>query len=461
MTATDDLRHLHDRLRTGVGLVSQLEALLLEGGEPDAKLEAFDRVSVYLQDVVAPHLRAELVTLYPEAERVGAIDGDLGRRLIDSCDRLEGAASRVLQDHARLRGGAADNLGYRQRITALVRLLRRHLQTVEDELLPQLGRELTDSEVRHIYERMVEAASDEEIAARVPAGAEAAVAAARRLRDQGIEAELSCLSQPGSDAEVIERTVAGTIEAGRLLAASGLGVRLSVDPAAIGLLGDAAAGHRNAERIARFVAQQPAERLNLATLDMEDLASVEPTLELHRGLLGLGLTAGITLQARLRRTAEDLEPLLRRPTAVRLVKGAFPLGPEHDHQGGRAISAAYLALATRMLGPEARKAGLRPVFATHDEALVRRIATTARRAGWMPDGYEFEMVVGVRLDVQRWLRGEGLSVRAYLPFGTVPWPLAVRRPGEHPAEAMHLGEARAAANPRWAAEAASAYTDQR
>jgi proline dehydrogenase len=223
--------------------------------------------------------------------------------------------------------------------------------------------------------------------------------------------------------------------------AAGLAAHLSIDPTAIGLLSDPDACRRNAERIARSVAEQPLGRLNLVMLDMEDLTLVEPTLRLHRELLALGLPAGITLQARLRRTADDLGPLLGLPTAVRLVKGAFPLGPEHDYQGGRAVSAAYLALATRMLAREAREAGLRPVFATHDGTLLLRIAALAQSKGWAPDQFEFEMLLGVRVDLQRRLRREGFSVRAHLPFGTAGEASTLPGGGEHPAEALHLGEA--------------------
>jgi proline dehydrogenase len=267
------------------------------------------------------------------------------------------------------------------------------------------------------------------------------VAAARRLRDsQGIDAELFFLGEYVSDPQLVERTVAATIEACRLLGSAGLPAHLSIDPTAIGLLTDPGVCLHNAERIARSVADQPPGRLNLMMLDMEDLTLVEPTLRLHRELLALGLPAGITLQARLRRTAEDLGPLLGQATAVRLVKGAFPLGFEFAYQGGRAVSAAYLALATRMLAPEAREAGLRPVFATHDAALVRHIAAMARSAGWAPDEFEFEMLLGVRTDLQRRLRGEGFSVRAHLPFGSGRLPSPVPGVGEHPAEVVHLGE---------------------
>ena len=443
VTPTDNLRHLHDRLRSGIALVSQLEDLLHERQDPEERLTAFARVSDFLQDVVLPHLRAERSVLYPEATRVPGVDPLLLRRLLDNCDRLEREVARVLHDHARLRGGVNDNLGCRRHITTLVRLLRRHLQAVEDELLPDLDRRLPEQEIYRIFERLEEVSFEEEVAGRVPARAEAAVAEARRLHDsQGIEAELFLLGEYVGDPLLVEQTVATTIEAVRLLGSAGLPAHLSVDPTAIGLLTDADACRRNAERIARSVAQQSPGRLSLMILDMEDLTLVEPTLRLHRELVALGLPAGITLQARLRRTAEDLGPLLEQPTVVRLVKGAFPTGPEHDHQGGRAVSAAYLALATRMLAPEARAAGLRPVFATHDGTLVHRIAAMARSAGWAADQFEFEMLLGVRMDLQRWLRSEGLSVRAHIPFGSAGMTAAGG--GEHPVEAVHLGEAQPA-----------------
>src|ERR1039458_4534984 len=305
MPPTDNLRHLHDRLRSGVALVSQLEDVLHERSNPAGKLAAFARVSDYLQDVVLPHLRAERSALFPEAARLPGIAPPLVRRLNDNCEELEQQVARVLHDHARFRGGVHDNVGCRRHITALVRLLRRHLQAVEDELLPCLDRELSDRAVYRIYERIQEVSFDEELAGRVPAGAEAAVAAARWLRDsQGIDSELFFLGEYVSDPHLVERTVDTTIEACRLLGAAGLAAHLSIDPTALGLLTDPDACRRSAERIARSVAGQAPGRLNLMMLDMEDLTLVEPTLRLHRELLAMGLPAGITLQARLRRTAE-------------------------------------------------------------------------------------------------------------------------------------------------------------
>lgn len=272
--------------------------------------------------------------------------------------------------------------------------------------------------------------------------ATAAVATALRLRDEhGITASLFSLREYHDDPALIERTVAETTSAAKLLGAEDLEVHVSIDPTAIGfLVGAELAGH-NAERIAGAVAAAAGGGRTAVMLDMEDLALVEPTLALHRRLVQTGLPAAVTLQARLRRTADDLSDVVGLPTCVRLVKGAFPRGPAEDHQGRRAIDAAYLELGRRMLDPAARAAGFYPVFATHDNALAQQLIATAEANGWGPQEYEFEMLYGVRPAWQQELRARGLSVRVYPPFGSDWWPYAIRRVGEHPRNVILLGRA--------------------
>jgi hypothetical protein len=171
---TDNLRHLHDRLRSGITLVSQLEDRLHERGAHAGKLEAFDRVADYLRDVVVPHLRAELRALYPEAALVAGVDTDLVRRLTANCEELERQVNRVLRDRERAHQGTCDQVSCRRHITTLVRLLRRHLHSVEDELLPHLDSELREEDVLRIYERIEEASFDAEIASRPAAGVDGA-----------------------------------------------------------------------------------------------------------------------------------------------------------------------------------------------------------------------------------------------------------------------------------------------
>ena len=231
---------------------------------------------------------------------------------------------------------------------------------------------------------------------------ESGVETALRLSaDFGITASLFFLGEYVRDPAKVEQNVRNTIEAAELLGRAGLDAHVSIDPTAVGFMTSATLGRTNAERIASAIAGQPLRPHNYLMLDMEDHALLAPTLALHAGLLDQGLPAAITLQARLRRTEQDVQPLVQRRTAVRLVKGAFPLGPVHDHRGSRAITESFLRIGSAMLSEDARRAGFYPVFATHDDALARQLIGLARSRGWEPEQYEFEMLYGVRPNGRR------------------------------------------------------------
>jgi proline dehydrogenase len=176
-------------------------------------------------------------------------------------------------------------------------------------------------------------------------------------------------------------------------------------------------------------------------LDMEDADYVTRTLALHHRLAAEGIPVAQTLQASLKRTAEDLAAIVERGGSVRLVKGAFADGRTHAFQSRAEIDTSYLALARAMLGAEARMRGFRPVFGTHDDALIAEIRLIARNGGWSPGSYEFEMLYGVRTELQKQLREQGEQVRLYLPFGRDWWPYAIRRVGESPRNAALLARA--------------------
>jgi proline dehydrogenase len=270
----------------------------------------------------------------------------------------------------------------------------------------------------------------------------AAVSAARSLHaEQGITASLFYLGEYIDDPARAEETVRQSCAVASLLDQAGLDVHVSADPTAIGYLTSEQLCRENAERIARAVAASAHGRSYLM-LDMEDLAMLEPTLRLLHHLRSQDLPAAITLQARLRRTEDDLAPLLRTPAAVRLVKGAFPLGPEHDYRGREKIAGSFLAAAAMMLSAEAREAGFYPSFGTHDDAIGREIVRIATANGWRPGEYEIEFLYGVRPAWQRELRQQDVAVRVYLPFGTDWWPYVMRRLGENPRNILLLTRAR-------------------
>ncbi|HEY3006544.1 MAG TPA: proline dehydrogenase family protein [Micromonosporaceae bacterium] len=267
---------------------------------------------------------------------------------------------------------------------------------------------------------------------------EAVVAAADLKAEQGITSTLFYLGEYVDDVGRTAETVRQSCRAARLLADAGLDVHISIDPTAVGYLTSDALAKKNAEEVGRAIPAQPTTSRNCLMLDMEDLTLLEPTLEIHRHLMSTGIPSGVTLQARLRRTPTDLEPLLQTSTHVRLVKGAFPLGSQFDHQGRSAINEAFVALAGRMLSPEARAARMYPSFATHDEELVDRVIKMATEHGWAPHEYEIECLYGVRPQWQRELRRRGVQVRVYLPFGDDWWAYVLRRVGERPRNLLQV-----------------------
>lgn len=270
------------------------------------------------------------------------------------------------------------------------------------------------------------------------ADVDAAVQTALRLRDaHGIRASLFYLGEYVAEPAAIEHNVGQAIRACQALGQAGLDVHVSIDPTAIGYMHSDALGHGNAHRIGQALRRAGGPGRNWMVLDMEDSGIRDRTCALHRDCLQAGLPAGLTLQARRRRTPEDLAWAVRQRTSLRLVKGAFP-ERALDHAGRARIDQAYLDAAAIMLSPDAREAGFYPVFGTHDDRLAGVIMALARERGWAPDDFEFEMLYGVRPDWQLALRGLGYNLRVYLPFGGDWWPYAIRRVGENPGNAWLL-----------------------
>ena len=270
--------------------------------------------------------------------------------------------------------------------------------------------------------------------------AEQAIGTARRLRQAGFRTSLYYLGEYVADPAQIAETVRQKKLAIMLLKDAGLQVHVSVDPTQIGYGYDDALGERNAIEIGRSVQQSSGEEPVLM-LDMEDAGYVARTLELRDRLAAEGIPVAQTLQAYLKRTGDDLARIIASGGRVRLVKGAFADPASHAFQSRTAIDENYLALARSMLSADAKARGFRPVFGTHDDALIAEIRMLAEKGGWQPGRYEFEMLYGVRTELQRLLHEAGEQVRLYLPFGRDWWPYAVRRVGESPRNAALLARA--------------------
>lgn len=157
------------------------------------------------------------------------------------------------------------------------------------------------------------------------ADVEAAVRTAARLREaHGIRASLFYLGEYVADPAAIEHNTQQAMQACAALGRAGLDVHVSIDPTAIGYMRDDALGRGNARRIAAAARQAAGGGRDWVVLDMEDSGLRERTCALHAELLGAGLPAGLTLQARRRRTPVDLAWAIGQRTSLRLVKGGVP-----------------------------------------------------------------------------------------------------------------------------------------
>ena len=169
-------------------------------------------------------------------------------------------------------------------------------------------------------------------------------------------------------------------------------------------------------------------------IDMEGSAYTEATIAMTERLHArFPESVGTVLQAYLYRTEADAERLLALGIRIRLCKGAYDEGPEVAFPAKADVDANYGKLMKRMA-----TSGVFCGIATHDELIVEEMRRFAGEQGIAKDAFEFQMLYGVRRDLQRRLAREGFGVRVYIPFGTAWYPYFMRRLSERPANVVFL-----------------------
>jgi proline dehydrogenase len=162
---------------------------------------------------------------------------------------------------------------------------------------------------------------------------------------------------------------------------------------------------------------------------MESSVYTQRTLDVHAELWHEGFrNVGIVLQAYLYRTAADVDRAIEMGIPVRLCKGAYLEPPRVAYAEKSAVDANFARLMERLL-----LRGTQPAIATHDEGLVREAQAIARRERLSAERFDFELLFGVRRDLQLRLVQQGYTVRVYLPYGSEWYPYLVRRLAERPA----------------------------
>ena len=174
---------------------------------------------------------------------------------------------------------------------------------------------------------------------------------------------------------------------------------------------------------------------SFARIDMEGSAYTERTLELftRRFHPEFGDAVGVVLQSYLRRTERDVANMIALGARVRLCKGAYQEPADIAFPKKKDVDANYVACMERLL-----ERGNYPAIATHDERIITHAKAFTTSHGIPPTRFEFQMLFGVRRDLQRALRREGYRVRVYVPFGDQWYPYLMRRLAERPANVAFL-----------------------
>jgi proline dehydrogenase len=253
-----------------------------------------------------------------------------------------------------------------------------------------------------------------------------AIQAARALNKKGISTSLDLLGESVTDEEEAARSRDEVIEILDRIAETGVDANVSIKPTQMGLdLGDEICA-ANVSKVLERARQHDI----FVRLDMEGSPYVEGTLKLFTERLHpeFGNLTGVVIQSYMRRSAADVDMLVDMQARVRICKGAYAEPEKIAFQERQEVSDSYAALMERLV-----RDGNYPGIATHDEALVKRTVEFVQKENISPDRFEFQMLYGVRRDLQEQLRKDGYNVRVYIPFGTQWYPYLMRRLAERPA----------------------------
>jgi proline dehydrogenase len=261
-----------------------------------------------------------------------------------------------------------------------------------------------------------------------------ALPAIRRLNEEGMRTTVDVLGESVSEEADARAAAARYLAVLDALAAGDLDRNVSLKPTQMGLGIDPALAR---ETIGGIVARA-VELGGFVRIDMEDHATTDRTLALWRDVRPAcwrdgGADVGLVIQSALKRSDDDVEAIITEGGRVRLCKGAYKEPASVAHQDKADVDAAYERQMLRLM-----RAGRYPALATHDVKLIKRAVTVATDEGIGKDAFEFQMLYGIRRDIQEQLVGAGWRVRTYVPFGSQWYPYFMRRLAERPANVSFI-----------------------
>jgi proline dehydrogenase len=255
--------------------------------------------------------------------------------------------------------------------------------------------------------------------------ADEAIEGARAIQKHGM---LLTLDQLGESITTLAEAEAATTVYLTLIEkilAAGIDRNISVKPTQLGLDIDQVVCVQNVRRILDLAKQHDF----FVRIDMENTPYIQKTLDMFGSVWADGYrNAGVVLQSAVFRSEDDARAVSRMGARVRLVKGAYKEPAALAHQAKADVDAAYIRIMKVLLTE-----GTYPAIATHDPKMIEATKAFAREQGISPDRYEFQMLYGIRRDLQAGLVADGYRMRVYVPFGKQWFPYFMRRLGERPA----------------------------
>jgi proline dehydrogenase len=260
---------------------------------------------------------------------------------------------------------------------------------------------------------------------------EAAMGVCRQLYGEQL---LSTIDQLGenvnTDAEAVEfrRSIEGVY---RAIAESGLPHTVSIKPTQLGLDLSTDLFRANTAILARMAAEQ-GSRLEI---DMESHEYVDRTLTIAEEMHAKYGRVRCVLQSYLYRTEDDLKRMNRLGIPVRLCKGTYDEPASVAFPQKSKVDENYLKLTSMLIAE-----GNFPALATHDPKMIDGVLDAVAKTGRKSEEFEFQMLYGVRRDLQSKLAAKGFGMRLYVPYGTAWYPYFMRRLAERPANVLFLAK---------------------
>jgi proline dehydrogenase len=255
---------------------------------------------------------------------------------------------------------------------------------------------------------------------------EEAIAAIRQINKNGCTASFDHLNESVTSAAETEAEVREYLRILERIDETGIRSNVSIKLTQFGLEIDPELAYRNA----RTVVEDASRRGNFVRIDMEASNVTQATIDIFKRLRAeFGLNdVGIVLQSYLRRTYTDAVDLLKIPARIRICKGAYNEPPEVAFPDKRDVDDNYVRVMKLLL-----KSGVYHGIATHDPNMINETIRFMRGEGIGKDAFEFQMLYGVRRDLQDKLARDGYNMRVYVPYGKHWYPYFMRRLAERPA----------------------------